>query len=157
MRKKGTMWKLRVAVHGFGMAGKEWYARFPRKPVAKYKRNPVTRSPGRAVVKYPERNVARFLKKPATEFPRKTAETISAWLISISVISPEIDPAFFYYEKNGRLIGMLAVHADDALYAERTRFDQVINYDESSVSENKPDMYEMDHNKSTVGEDKPEV
>ena len=114
MRKKGTLWKLRVAVDGLGEAGKEWYTRFPRKPVAKYKWSPVTRFPGRAVAKYPERNVARFLKKPATKFPRKTAETISAWLISIGVIRSKTDP-------NGKLVGMLALYVDDVLHAGSAR------------------------------------
>ena len=39
VRKKGTLWKLRVAVDGLCEAGKEWYTRFPRKPVAQYKRS----------------------------------------------------------------------------------------------------------------------
>ena len=40
-------------------------------------------------------------------------ETIPAWLISIGVIRSETDPAFFYYVKNGRLVGMLVLHVDD--------------------------------------------
>ena len=32
------------------------------------------------------------------------------------MIRLETGPAFFYYVKNGRLAGMLALHVDDALY-----------------------------------------
>ena len=51
-------------------------------------------------------------------------ETISAWLISTGMIRLETGPAFFYYVKNGRLAGMLALHVDDALYGGSPRFYQ---------------------------------
>ena len=40
------------------------------------------------------------------------------------MIRTETNSALFYYVKNGRLVGMLALHVDDALYVGSARFDQ---------------------------------
>ena len=49
-------------------------------------------------------------------------ETIFIWLISTGMVRSDTDPAFFYYVKNGKLTGMLALHGDDALYGGNNEF-----------------------------------
>ena len=67
-------------------------------------------------------------KKPG-KAGKELYEIISAWLINNGMIRAETDPAFFYYVKHDRLIGMLALHVDDALYAGNARFnDDVIKH-----------------------------
>ena len=56
--------------------------------------------------------------------PRKHGDSALPPKISIATIRSESDPAFFHYGKNGRLVGMLALPVDDALYAGSARFDQ---------------------------------
>ena len=36
----------------------------------------------------------------------------------------ETDPALFYYVKNEKLVGILALHVDDALYVGSAEFDK---------------------------------
>ena len=38
------------------------------------------------------------------------------------MVRSDTDPTFFYYIKNGKLTGMLALHGDDALYGGDTEF-----------------------------------
>ena len=128
-----------------------------------------SRKPGkRAMV--PRKRATNFARKKGTlwkfrvdgyglsEAGKEWYETLSAWFISIGVIRSETDPAFFfYYGKNGRLVGMLALHVDDALYAGSSRFNQVINYNESSVGEDKPEEAQYEgkkYYKSSVVQDK---
>ena len=56
------------------------------------------------------------------EAGKKWYEAIYTWLISTGMVRSDMDPAFFYYVKHGKLTGMLALHGDDALYGGDNKF-----------------------------------
>ena len=60
----------------------------------------------------------------AGEAGKEWYETISEWLINNGMTKAETDPALFYYVKNEKLVGILALHVDDSLYPGNTRFDK---------------------------------